>query len=40
MPEKKKECQKTKNLKGNPKECSKEQIEICHGKVKKHPCVP
>jgi hypothetical protein len=25
-------------LKGKPEECSKEQIEECHGDVKAHPC--
>jgi len=39
MCEQKKECEKPENLKGDPKECSPEQIEKCHGDVKEHPCV-
>jgi len=31
-------CQKPENLKGQPGECSAEQIKKCHGDVKKHPC--
>lgn len=39
MPEEKDKCQKPENLKGGkPGECSPEQIEICHGKQKEHPC--
>ena len=32
-------CQKPEELKDNPKECSKEQIEKCHGTTGEHPCV-
>ena len=39
MCEKKKECcQKPEKLKGDPKDCSPEQIEECHGDAKDHPC--
>jgi hypothetical protein len=38
--EQKKECEKPDNLKGDPRECSPEQIDKCHGDVKGHPCVP
>ncbi len=31
-------CQKPENLKGNPRDCSPEQIRECHGDVKEHPC--
>jgi hypothetical protein len=33
-------CQKPKELKGKPQECSPEQIRKCHGDAKKHSCVP
>ena len=33
-------CQKPENLKGKPSECTPEQIKICHGDVKDHPCEP
>ena len=36
----KKECQKPEELKGDPKECSPEQIRKCHGDVAEHPCEP
>jgi len=31
-------CQKPKELRGKPSECSPEQIRKCHGDAKKHPC--
>ena len=40
MCEEKTQCQKPEELKGKPEDCSPEQIEKCHGKEKKHPCVP
>ena len=36
----KQSCQKPENLKDKPKDCSPEQIRICHGEVKEHPCLP
>jgi len=36
----KNKCERPKELKGKPGECSKEQIKKCHGDVKKHPCAP
>ena len=35
----KENCQKPENLKGEPEECSPEQIKNCHGDVDEHPCV-
>ena len=35
----KESCQKPENLKGEPEECSPEQIKKCHGDVEEHPCV-
>ena len=35
----KKTCQKPENLKGEPEECSPEQIKACHGDAADHPCV-
>jgi hypothetical protein len=35
---KKKGCQKPKNLKGKPEDCPPEQVRKCHGDAKKHPC--
>ena len=32
------QCQKPEELKGNPKDCSPQQIEKCHGDDKKHCC--
>ncbi len=32
-------CQKPEQLKGFPGECSPEQVRVCHGDVKGHPCV-
>ena len=40
MCEKGKCCQKPEQLKGKPQDCSSEQIQECHGDVKKHPCLP
>ncbi len=34
-----KKCQKPKELKGKPEECSTEQVKKCHGDVSTHPCV-
>jgi ArsR family transcriptional regulator len=39
MCEKKEGCQKPEELKGDPRECSPEQIRKRHGDVKEHPCV-
>ena len=36
----KKGCQKPQNLKGNPGDCSPEQVRRCHGDMKRHPCLP
>lgn len=36
--ENKEGCQKPENLKGNPKDCSPEQIRECHGEAEDHPC--
>ncbi len=35
----KKCCQKPENLKGEPHECSPEQIKCCHADAQEHPCV-
>jgi len=32
-------CQKPKELKGRPEDCSPEQVRKCHGEAAKHPCV-
>jgi len=40
MCEKEKCCQKPEQLKGKPQECTPEQVQECHGDVKKHPCEP
>jgi hypothetical protein len=37
--QKKEGCQKPKDLKGKPVDCSQVQIAKCHGEDKKHPCV-
>ena len=34
----KKGCEKPKELRGKPSECSPEQIRKCHGDAAKHPC--
>jgi len=31
-------CQRPEELRGRPGECSKEQIEKCHGTTDRHPC--
>ncbi len=31
-------CQQPEKLKGKPEECPPEQIKICHGDTKGHPC--
>ena len=36
----KQKCQKPENLKGEPRDCSPEQIKECHGDAKEHPCMP
>jgi len=33
-------CQHPERLKGKPEECTPKQIEKCHGKTAKHPCMP
>src|SRR4030043_1352802 len=33
-------CQHPEKLKGEPEECTPQQIGKCHGKAVKHPCVP
>jgi hypothetical protein len=38
--EKKKGCKHPEELKGDPKECSPEQIRKCHGDAEGHPCEP
>jgi peptidoglycan/LPS O-acetylase OafA/YrhL len=38
--EKKEGCQRPEELKGDPRECSPEQIRKCHGDAAEHPCVP
>ena len=40
MCEEKKGCQRPGELKGDPKECSPEQIKKCHGDTEEHPCEP
>lgn len=32
-------CQKPKELRGKPQDCSAEQIRKCHGTTKEHPCL-
>lgn len=36
----KQKCEKPENLKGEPGECSPEQVRKCHGTAKCHPCTP
>ena len=38
MCDEKKCCEKPKELRDKPSECSPEQIKKCHGDAKKHPC--
>jgi hypothetical protein len=38
MSQDKTKCQKPKNSKGKPGQCSPEQIKKCHGDAKGHPC--
>jgi len=38
MCEEKEGCRKPKELQGDPKECSPEQIRKCHGDAQEHPC--
>jgi len=40
MCEEKKGCQRPEELRGDPKDCSPEQIKKCHGDVQEHPCAP
>jgi hypothetical protein len=40
MCEAKKDCRRPEELKGDPQECSPEQIQKCHGDVAEHPCAP
>jgi hypothetical protein len=40
MCEEKKGCEHPEELKGDPKECSPEQIRKCHGDTEGHPCEP
>ncbi len=39
MCNRKKECLRPKESKGDPEKCSAEQIKKCHGEEKDHPCV-
>lgn len=39
MCDSKSECRKLEKLKGEPEECTPEQIKECHGEESKHPCV-
>jgi len=39
MCDKKEGCRQPEKSKGDPKQCSPEQIEECHGDAKEHPCV-
>ncbi len=32
-------CQKPERLKRKPEDCTPEQVEECHGRAGKHPCV-
>jgi hypothetical protein len=36
--ENKKGCRNPEKLKGEPKDCTPEQIRECHGDAKEHPC--
>ena len=36
----KEKCEEPEDCKGDPKECSPEQIKKCHGDVEEHPCAP
>ena len=40
MCQEKPKCQKPEKLKGNPQDCSPEQIKECHGDAAEHPCEP
>ena len=33
-------CQKPKELKGKPEDCTREQVKKCHGSKKDHSCAP
>ena len=35
----KNECEHPEKLRGQPKQCTPEQIKECHGELKEHPCV-
>jgi len=36
--ERKEACRKPQHLKGEPHDCSPEQIRKCHGDAERHPC--
>ncbi len=38
MPDEKKKCEHPEKLKGEPGDCSPEQIKECHGDEKGHSC--
>jgi len=38
MSDKKQTCEHPERLKGQPGQCSAEQIKECHGDAKAHPC--
>ncbi len=40
MCKKKEKCLRPEEGRGDPKECSPEQIKKCHGDAKEHPCAP
>jgi len=40
MCDKSKCCEKPDQLKSTSQECTAEQVKMCHGDAKVHPCVP
>jgi len=40
MCKKEEKCSRPEERKGDPKECSPEQVKKCHGDAKEHPCAP
>jgi hypothetical protein len=40
MPTSKQTCQKPKELKDKPSQCSPAQVKKCHGAATAHPCAP
>jgi hypothetical protein len=40
MCDEKKCCERPGHLKSMPRECTAEQVKVCHGDAKMHPCVP